>query len=243
MAAAPLNVGIVAVDDRVAWRFTTSTCDEGESTLSLTRDGGRTWQLRVAPFDATTRVRVRPNGTAFAVGGNGSADCVPSVRQSTGAAENWGTPARASGFWYRDPRDAAVVGTPAGRSAKPCGASTVIDLGIADAGAAALCDGGRILASKNGGAWEQTATAEQAVAVAVRQSGQTVLAMTGVDGCAGVAVADAHHPQGVLGCAVADLRGVEGGDISLSVTTDAGWLLIGDQTFRSPTALTDWRRS
>jgi hypothetical protein len=59
----------------------------------------------------------------------------------------------------------------------------------------------------------------------------------------GVAVADAHHPQRVLGCPVADLRGVQGGDLSLSVTTDVGWLLIGDQTFRSPTAVTDWRRS
>jgi hypothetical protein len=237
---ATLTVGIVAVDADSAWRYTTGSCDSGGSTLALTSDGGRTWQPVVAPFDATTRVRVRPNGTAFAVGGDEGDDCRPEIRQSAGAAAPWGAAAGVSDAWYRDPRDPAAVGTGAGRTAKPCGATAVIDLAITDTGAAALCTDGRVMTTATGGDWKRSATVDGALSVAGPATGSSLVAVTGVADCDGVAVVSADAPERVLGCAGADLASVADGQVSLSTSGDAAWLLVGEQAFRSGGDLSSW---
>ncbi|HEX5523768.1 MAG TPA: hypothetical protein VFX53_09995, partial [Pedococcus sp.] len=52
LVPAPLAVGAVAVDADTAWRFVVGDCAKGGSTVTITRDGGKTWEPMVAPFDA-----------------------------------------------------------------------------------------------------------------------------------------------------------------------------------------------
>ena len=108
----PATAGIVAVDGETAWRFTVGTCADGGSTLSITTDGGATWQPRVVPFDATMRIRVRDDGTAFAIGSD--AECAPRFRPAERGAAQWGAEVPVPRAWYRDPKNPAIVGTAAG---------------------------------------------------------------------------------------------------------------------------------
>ena len=87
---APLEVGVVAVDADTAWRFVVGACAKGGSTVTVTRDGGNTWEPMVAPFDATVRIRVRDTGGAFAIGSDDS--CTPRFRQAAKDATTWGSP-------------------------------------------------------------------------------------------------------------------------------------------------------
>ncbi len=61
-------------------------------------------------------------------------------RYTTGSCDSGG-----STLALTSPRDPTAVGTGAGRTAKPCGATAVIDLAITDTGAAALCTDGRVM--------------------------------------------------------------------------------------------------
>ncbi|HEV7195238.1 MAG TPA: hypothetical protein VGN19_04795, partial [Pedococcus sp.] len=67
---APLTVGLVAVDQSTAMRFTVGTCAKGGSVLEVSRDGGATWSARSTPFDSVVRIRVKPNQSLFSVGAN-----------------------------------------------------------------------------------------------------------------------------------------------------------------------------
>ena len=233
----PVTIGLVALDDKTAWRFTRGSCDAGGSTLAVSEDGAQNWQPRVAPFDTTLRVRVRDNGRgAFAIGGDGG--CAPRFRQTRDAAQTWDHPAPVPGAWYRDGKDPDVVGTEAGSRAKPCGDTGVVDLAVDDTSALALCGDGRLRSSATGKQWSDEGSVEGALAVAV--SGKRTLALVTRPDCAGLAVVDATDPQKALGCALVDLATVRAGQVALAAAGDAVWVAAGDTTLRSTGDLVEW---
>jgi hypothetical protein len=232
----PLTVGLVAVDKDEAWRFTVGSCEGGGSTLAISEDGAATWQPRVAPFDTTVRVRVRADGSAFAIGGD--EDCRAQFRQSRNAAQTWDRPTGVPGAWYRDLEDAGVVGTEAGDRAKPCDASAVVDLAVGEASALALCGDGRLRSSSTGQQWSDAGLVKGALAVAL--AGDRTLALVTRQGCDGLAVVDAADPQTALGCAPVDLAGVEAGQVALAGTSGTVWVAAGGATLRSSGDLAEW---
>lgn len=232
----PATVGIVAVDAEQAWRFETGSCSKGGSTLAITDDGGSTWQPRAAPFDATMRIRVRDNGGAFAIGSD--KECSARFRQTEKGVPAWGTESRVPDAWYRDPKNAAAVGTAAGRKAEPCGQATVVDLSVTDTAATALCSDGSVLSSDTGATWTPGETAPDAVAIAATD--KRTLLVRPVEGCDGLAVVDARAVDAALGCAEVDLAAVEPGRVALSVRGDHAWLLAGETVLRSSGDLSEW---
>ena len=232
----PATVGIVAVDAEQAWRFETGSCSKGGSTLAITDDGGSTWQPRAAPFDATMRIRVRDNGGAFAIGSDN--ECSARFRQTERGVPAWGTESRVPAAWYRDPNNAAAVGTAEGRKAQPCGQATVVDLSITDTAATALCSDGSVLSSDTGATWSPGETGPGAVAIAATD--KRTLLVRPVEGCDGLAVVDARAVDTALGCAEVDLAAVEPGRVALSVRGDHAWLLAGETVLRSSGDLSEW---
>ena len=233
----PVTIGLVAVDDTTAWRFTRGSCATGGSTLAVSEDGAQNWQPRVAPFDTTLRLRVRDNGSAaFAIGGDG--DCTPRFRQTRDTAQTWDRPGSLPGAWYRDGKDPAVVGTEARTRAKPCGDSGVVDLAVDDRSAVALCGDGRLRSSATGRSWSDEGPVEGGLAVAV--TGKRTLVLVTRDDCAGLAVVDATDPQKALGCAPVDLTTVRAGQVALAAAKDAVWVAAGDTTLRATGDLVEW---
>ena len=236
LAPAPLEVGVVAVDADTAWRFVVGDCAKGGSTVTITRDGGHTWAPMVAPFDTTVRIRVKDNGGTFAIGSDDS--CTPRFRRAAKDATSWGSAMSVPGAWYRDPSDPVVVGTAAGTRAKPCGDSAVIDLGVTDRSAEALCADGRLRRSETGETWTGGGAVEGGLALAATAT-RTLVART-ADGCTGVAVVDATAPETALGCAEVDLATVEPGRVALAERDGQAWLVAGDTVFRSSADLSEW---
>ena len=233
---APLTAGIVAVDGETAWRFTVGTCADGGATLSITTDGGATWQPRVVPFDATMRIRVRDDGTAFAIGSD--AECTPRFRPAERGAAQWGAEVPVPQAWYRDPKNPATVGTAAGTRVKPCGASAVLDLSVIDDAAQVLCADGRVRASDTGAEWTAEGDAKGALALAA--TAKRTLAVRTLDGCEGLGVVDTRAPDALVGCAEVDVAGLKPGSVSLAVKDGYAWLLAGDAVLRSSGDLSEW---
>jgi hypothetical protein len=242
LAVAPLTVGVLAVDGRTAFRFSTGSCSKGGGTLELTRNGGSSWGPRSAPFDTLTRLRVRSDGSTFAVGAN-SSGCSPAMREASGYDADWRSATSASGAWYRDPRDPKRIGLRSGGTGRPCGNGAVVDLSVNDSAASVLCANGDVRVSKTGASWNTAATVPGAVAVALGSQSRSYLALPGAGGCAGIAVVDAAAPGTAVGCAAVSLAGVEPGTVALSVSPDSGWLLVGDQAYRAGGTLQTWKKS
>lgn len=232
--ATPLAAGLVVVDSARAWRFTAGDCTDGGASLAVTDDGGQTWQPRPAPFDTLVRVRVRDNGTIFAVGAD--ADCRPRFRQSAGDGSDWSRATPVPRAWYRHPGDPLTLGTVTGEETQPCGAAAVVDLAVSGDAAQVLCADGRLLASDTGRAWTLSAEVDGALALAVVGARALVAAVR--PGCDGVAVLDAVAAAPVLGCA--SVPAVEEGSVALGGHGEDLWLLAGDAVLRSTGDLADW---
>jgi hypothetical protein len=232
----PLTIGLVAVDDSTAWRFTAGTCADGGSTLAVSEDAAQTWQPRAAPFDTTVRVRVREDGSAFAIGGD--SDCEPRFRQSRDAAQTWDRPVAVPGAWHRHLDDPDVVGTEAGSSAQPCKDNGVVDLAVGDRSALALCRDGRLRSSQTGKQWSDEGSLEGALAVAL--AGDRTLALVSVSDCDGLAVVDTAAPDAPVACAPLDLAGVKPGEVAIAGTDDSVWVAAGSATLSSSGDLAEW---
>jgi hypothetical protein len=239
----PLTVGVVAVDARTAFRFITGSCRSGESRVELTRNGGASWGPKAAPFDTMTRIRIRSDGSTFVVGADRGSGCAPGIKEASSYDRDWTAQSSASGAWYRDPRDSKRVGVRSGGASRPCGSAPVVDLSVTDSRAVVLCQGGDLRVSRTGDSWETAATVPGALAVALASQNRSVVAVPGAAGCAGIAILDSASPDPPLGCATVTLSGVKPGTVSLSVSSDGGWLLVGEDVFRSNGDLGSWKKS
>ena len=239
----PLTRGLVAFDKDTAFRFTVGSCKSGGSKLELTRNGGQTWGPRSAPYDAIVRVRVRPDGSAFAVGADSATDCVPAIRQASALDADFGDSVAVTDAWFRDPRAATSVGVPTGGTAKPCGSGQVVDLAVIDSGAAALCADGRLRVSTSGDKWETSATVQGALALALNAKARAYVVVPGADSCDGLAVVDAAKPTKAVGCAATDVAKLDPGTVALSVTAGGGWLGVGETVYLAGGNLATWKKA
>ena len=239
----PTTVGIVGINDRSALRFSTGSCTKGGAELEMTSNGGRSWAPRATPFDTLVRLRVRTDGSAFAIGAV-EGECSPAIKQTGSVDGDFGDASDVSDAWYRDPRAAASIGLPTGSTAKPCGADgRVVDLAVIDSGAHVLCASGKVLSSANGASWKDVTTVDGALAIALRPQGGSFAVVAGADGCKGLAVVATSKPGTAVGCAETDLDAMKAGSVALSVTATRGWLRVGDAVFTADADLADWSKA
>lgn len=241
VAVAASAVGIAAVDQGTAIRFTVGSCAKAGSSVEVTTDGGATWKTRPTPFDAVMRIRVRADKSAFAVGANQSSGCAPAIRQAPGLTKAWGDAVAATDVWFRDPRKPDTVGLAKGGTGTPCQSATVVDLSVVDAGAGALCTTGEVLVSKTGAQWTSAGSVSGALAVALDGKAQPYAVVPGAGSCTGLAVVQPASPATVVGCVQVDVGGVSPGSVALSISSDSGWLRVGTQVFRADGSLTTWK--
>jgi hypothetical protein len=243
----PLTRIITAVDGSTAWRASTGSCLASGAALSFTSDGGKTWQNAKTPYPVVTRIAPTDASRAFVVGGD--PNCVMGTRSTVDSGTTWtGTgPGTLSDILARDIKDPTKVRVPGGRTVAPCGTLSVVDLARnSTTGAEALCADGSIRSTTDDGrTWPQVGQVPGALALSSRVTGGTTTAYLALqrDGCAGVAlsaVADGVTTE--LGCAATG--SAVPGQVALSApTADAGWLLVGNDTWRSSDGLATWNRA
>ncbi|QGN58934.1 hypothetical protein [Nostocoides sp. HKS02] len=241
VAVAPLAVGIAAVDQSTAIRFTVGSCAKAGSSVEVSTDGGSTWKTRPAPFDAVMRIRVRADKSTFAVGANQSSGCAPAIRQAPGLTKAWGDAVAATDVWFRDPQKPDTIGLAKGGTGTPCPGAKVIDLAVVDAGAGALCATGAVLVSTSGAQWNRAGMVPGALAVALDGKANPYAVLPGAGSCAGLAVVQPDSPGTVVGCVQVDLGSVRPGSVALSMSADSGWLRVGQRVFRADSSLATWK--
>jgi hypothetical protein len=256
----PLRQVVVALDDRRAWRAVLGTCDKGGAALEVTADGGRTWGSRVVPARALGRVQPVSADNAFVIGADASCRAEEYVTED--GARSWKAPRALDGTWSRTPGGATSTAvTPERPSARPCGAGALVDLARVSARSArALCADGTVMTSSDGGAaWSRLTRVGGALALSVRQEQGSARAYVArvADGCDGIEVArltgaSTGTSAGSTGSAsgsttsiacVAAPDGVPQGRVSISVVEEAGWLAVGDTTWRAGSDLRAWTRT
>jgi hypothetical protein len=240
-AAVPVKRLLVAVDDRRAWRVTTGTCDGGGSRVSVTVDGGATWDTRPAPLASIDRLVVRPGSNAvFAVGAGD--DCAVKLRRTTDRGVTWRGAGGLDGFFYIDPRDAGSVVVPGRGSVEACAGRPVLDIAVDGRDLEVLCPGGTLRSIGDGdSSWTEGPTVPGAVAVASSSTGaaRTYVARIGRGDCDGVQIVDVEKTADPVSC-VRRADPVTPGSVSLGVAGSAGWLLVGGDVYRSHDSLDRW---
>ena len=241
--SAPLQVMLVALDNRHAWRGGAGSCSAGGATLATTVDGGKTWATSDAKLSRIVRVRPTGNRAAFIIGAEAS--CAAQLRNTSDAGTTWTPAGSVAQAWYRDPRSPRVVRAPGSLTSQPCGKSVVLDLAVLTSGSArVLCADGLLRTTTNSGSrWVTAGQVDGAVALAVpavRQA-DTYVARLGAPGCAGVQILRVR-PQDVISCVRASVPR-EPGQIAISLIDGGGWLAIGNATLRSADNLATWRTS
>ena len=241
---APVQELIAAADDKRAWRATVGSCRDGGASLSVTDDGGRTWNARPTPARAVARVQPLAGQRGFVIGAG--AACSAGEYDTKDAAQSWTGPNGIDGGWSRVPggEQPLVVISPKRPDARPCGTSPVIDLArVSITRAVVLCGDGRIVGSTDGGSrWSTTTTVKGALSVSARNEDgtPTLYAARVTDECQGVDVAKVSADVSTsLACLNAPLDNAEG-RVSLSVVAAGGWMAMGDATWRSAAALGKW---
>lgn len=240
----PTTLRLVALGGDVAWQAAQGSCDGGGSAVSVTTDGGRTWS-GTSPTRAVLRLLPKSASSASVVGAG--SDCSATMYATSSSGRGWSGSGSAADTWYRDPKDASRVHTVSAGVVQPCeGQLPVVEVVSLSADSAqALCADGTLRATTDGGAsWKRTASVPGARAMDARQeSGAVVAYVLRVDpSCSGLQVARARTPAEGLGC----LQGAAvpgSGALALSVNGDNGWVVSGDQTWRSTDGLRSWTKA
>lgn len=240
----PLSLQLAAVDAEVAWRVSSPSCagsggpagDLREAVVERTLDGGRTWTPVDRPDPVVARLRPTSATEAFVVSAQDAERGCDTVLRSTRDGGSWsGAGGADSAAWFRDPSRASTLHLPTGRTRRPCGAEgVVVDLLVARSSAAAvLCADGRLLeTSDEGDSFRRAAAVDGAVAIADGPGNRYLVAATGVQDCAGVALLTvAGDSTETTGCVPA--TSPPAGRVSVSAVGDTVWMVVGDTTLRS----------
>ncbi len=243
-AAVPVARLVSALDATTAWRATAGSCVAGGARVEITTDGGATWTRLRSPARAVARVQPLSRAGAFVIGAG--AECNLRQYATKDAGQSWDPPTTVSGGWARRLDDPTQVLAPRADRAAPCDKAAVVDLARTSATQAeALCVGGSVVATTDGGqTWADAGSAPGAVALGTRVTGSGTLstyAVRVVPACPGYQVVRVAADQGAD--AVACVRGdsVAPGEVGLSVTGTAAWIVAGDQTWVSSRDLTSWK--
>ncbi len=239
----PLQQVVVGLDASRAWRAVLGTCDKGGASIEVTGDGGRTWQARKAPAKALGRVQPVSADRAFVIGADAS--CSAGEYITADGAGTWDGPRELQGAWSRTPGGASSTAvTPDRAGARPCGSGTLLDLArVSGTSARALCADGSVTTSTDGGAtWTGLAKVTGALALSVRDekgTSRVYVARVG-QGCAGVEVARVSEGSSTQVACVPVPDALPEGQVSLSAVGKAGWLSVGDATYRAGADLRTW---
>ncbi|GGN09346.1 hypothetical protein GCM10009721_41540 [Terrabacter tumescens] len=243
--AVPVSRLVSALDAATAWRATTGTCDRGGATLELTTDGGQSWTKVRSPTRAVTRVQPLDSTRAFTIGAG--ADCTLKQYASRDAGQTWQAPTAVVGGWARRLDEPTQVLTPKESAATPCGDGAVLDLSRTSASQAqALCaDGSVVLTGDGGSTWTDSGDAPGAVALSnlIADNSLKTYAVRVVSACKGVQLVEVAKGRTADVVACVAVPNVPRGEVGLSVTESAGWIVAGNQTFRARGDLTSWKHA
>lgn len=236
---------IFAVDDQSAWLAGVGSCANGGATFETTSDGGASWQSQSVPLSTIDRVYASSSSKGFVVGSAG--DCTLAVLGTGNAGGTWSSPQSASSTWALDPTSTTHLVRPGGDAIQPCGKKAVADFSrVSDQGGLVLCADGRVRSSSDlGQTWTDVGQAHGAYAVSSPGGLEDAAVVVGVrDGCDGVGIASMSTSG-----KVSDIACVKGaptptpGKLAVSVARQAGWLLVGDQVWRSSDLLRTWSKA
>lgn len=242
----PVQRLIVGIDADTAWRATAGTCKGGGAAIEVTTDGGKNWTKGKSPARAIARIQPLQIGSGFILAAG--ADC--SLREWTTAdnAATWTGPKVIDGGWARDLSQQSVVLTPGDPAAQPCGAQLVLDLSRTSAEQAeALCADGKVKVTNDGGSsWGDSGTASGAVALTNRVEGSVLSSYAARlnAACAGVQIVKVVQGRSATPVAcVQTAAAPEPGQVGISASARAGWLVVGDETWTSGPDLTEWQQA
>ncbi|WP_323100591.1 hypothetical protein [Intrasporangium sp. YIM S08009] len=239
--ATPVALLVAGVDASTAYRGATGTCRSGGATLEVTTDGGATWTTLRPPVRALPRVQPLDSARVFVIGSSGA--CEPRQYASRDRGSTWQAPAAVTGSWARRLDDPASILAPRATDPKPCGGATVVDLSRTSATRAqALCAGGEVVGSSDGGlTWRAEGAAAGGVALSnLDDSGVVTYVARVVGACGGVQVVRVETDRSTVVACVGSAAPRDG-RVALSVTPQAGWLVVGDQTWSAAGDLRSWR--
>jgi len=240
-SAVPVRRLLVVVDGRQAWRVSTGSCPGGGATVSMTTDGGRSWDTRRAPSASISRLVVRPGSAAvFAVGTDSA--CGAQLRRSVDSGATWADAKGLDGFFYTDPRDPGSVAVPGRGTIQACAGRPIVDLAVDGRDLEVLCPGGQLRSIGDGDAtWTDGPRISGAIALTTSRIDptRTYVARVGQTACAGVQIVDAGRLGDPVTC-VRRTDQVTPGSVSLSIAGTSGWLLVGGDVYSSGDTLGQW---
>ena len=243
--AVPVSRLVSALDAATAWRATTGTCDRGGAALELTSDGGQTWTKLRSPTRAIARVQPLDATRVFTVGAG--ADCTLKQYASSDAGRTWLAPTVISGGWARRLDKPTQVLAPKESAATPCGDGVVLDLSRTSASEAqSLCADGSVVLTRDGGStWTDSGDAPGAIAISnlLVDNRLTTYAVRLVGACKGVQLVEVVKGRAADVIACVPVPDARRGDVGLSVTERAGWIVAGNQTWLARGDLTSWKRA
>lgn len=246
--AQPVAEVIVAASATRAWRAVLGTCAGGGASIQTTDDGGKTWVSRKAPTGALGRVQpVGEDGRGFVIAAR--AGCAVGEYPTDDEGKTWRGPRAVDGGWSRTPGGASpqTVITPERADARPCGTAAVVDVARASASSAyALCAGGQLMRSTDGGArWSQAVAVDGALALSVRpeEAGATAYVARVTAECSGVEVARVSGRSAAKVACLATDADTTGGRVSVSVVESGGWLSVSGTTWRAGADLKGWTKT
>jgi len=241
--AVPVSRLVSALDAAIAWRATTGTCARGGATVELTSDGGQTWTKLRSPARAIARVQPLDPTRVFMVGAG--ADCTLEQYASSNAGAMWRAPTVITGGWARRLDKPTQVLTPQRSAATPCGGGVVLDLSRTSAvEAQSLCADGSVVLTRDGGStWTDSGSAPGAIALSnlLVDNRLTTYAVRLVGACKGVQLVEVVNGRAPAVVACVPVPDARRGDVGLSVTQRAGWIVAGKQTWLSRGDLTSWK--
>ena len=242
-AAERLTTLLEGVDADTAWRADVGSCQGGDTALEVTEDGGASWETHEAPLSFIGRIRATEPTVGFAVGA--AQDCVPVVVGTGDAGATWAAPGPADSTWALDPASDTGLIRPSGEVVTPCGGATLADLAVVtDTDALVLCAGGRVLTTEDSGeSWNTLAKVDGAFALSDGGDTGAVAVTAGRSrDCEGLAVTTVGQGGGTEAASCVDVTGkVTPGSVAVSVAGSEGWLLVGEDVWRSGRGLDDWQ--
>ncbi|MGH1525401.1 hypothetical protein ACRAWC_15670 [Leifsonia sp. L25] len=229
---------LAAVSATTAWRATPGSCTGTPAVVEETTNGGGTWvRADLSKISARTVLFLSGGATSATVVSGATSSCTPAFFASFTSGRFWAPyPDRVSEASYIDPATHAlyVAGT---TTPSPC--ADPRQVAHTSTATAVVCPG-ELEARTGSGAWVGIPV-PGLLAVAAAPNGW-VVAVSGVGGCAGVAVQamDGSLRPGMsvttTGCAVAATPV----GVTLSQSGPTLWLWSGDKTFVSSDSGANW---
>jgi hypothetical protein len=233
-----------ALDATTAWRATTGPCPAATAAPERTTDSGASWASFNASIETDsssilTMTVVDQTETSLVT--LDATNCAAQVVDTYVAGEEWANyPERASGRWFINPTNRAVVHTPNGDVAAPC-ASVAAFAARSSTAAGLLCSDGTFLRTTDAGAtWGAAIALPGAVNLTSAGDGYLMVAQSQAN-CAGLQMLATDEttdaPLSIVGCHEAAFNP---GDVAVSSGGGTLWLWAGDTISRSNDGGTTW---